>query len=62
VETPMAGAGISMEVRAQLQSHGLGGVQNRHYDRHRYMAEKVNALRGLLTRAESSNVARLQIV
>ena len=32
-------------VRAQLQSHGLGGVQARHYDRHDYMDEKRDALR-----------------
>jgi hypothetical protein len=44
VETLLAGAGVPMEVRAQLQSHGLGGVQNRHYDRHSYMAEKLKAL------------------
>jgi len=27
-----------------LQSHGLGGVQSRHYDRHTYMDEKREAL------------------
>ncbi len=47
VETRLAGAGVSMEVRGQLQSHGLGGVQNRHYDRHDYMAEKTAALETL---------------
>jgi hypothetical protein len=31
-------------VRAQLQSHGLGGVQQRHYDRHEYALEKRAAL------------------
>ena len=31
----------------QLQSHGLGGVQNRHYNRHRYDAEKLAALEAL---------------
>ena len=30
--------------RAQLLSHGLGGVQNRHYDRHDYALEKRQAL------------------
>ena len=29
---------------AQLQSHGLGGVQQRHYDRHDYALEKYQAL------------------
>jgi integrase len=44
IETLLAANGISMDVRAQLQSHGLGGIQNRHYDRHSYMEEKRNAL------------------
>jgi hypothetical protein len=43
-ETMMAAMGISKDIRAQIQSHGLGGVQARHYDRHDYMPEKRNAL------------------
>lgn len=43
-ETHMAALGISSDVRAQIQSHGLGGIQARHYDRHDYMAEKRAAL------------------
>jgi integrase len=43
-ETQMAALKISRDVRAQLQSHGLGGVQARHYDRHTYFAEKKQAL------------------
>ena len=43
-ETLLAGLGVSSDVRAQLQSHGLGGIQTRHYDRHSYMAEKRAAL------------------
>lgn len=43
-ETMLAAIGISSDVRAQLQSHGLGGVQHRHYDRHSYMLEKRDAL------------------
>ena len=35
------------EVRAHLQSHGLGGVQARHYDRHDYLEEKRGALETL---------------
>lgn len=35
---------ISRDVRAQLQSHGLGGVQARHYDRYSYFTEKKQAL------------------
>lgn len=43
-ETHMAALGISTDVRAQIQSHGLGGIQVRHYDRHDYMPEKRIAL------------------
>lgn len=43
-ETQMAALGISSDVRAQIQSHGLGGIQARHYDRHDYMPEKRTAL------------------
>lgn len=43
-ETHMTALGISSDVRAQIQSHGLGGIQARHYDRHDYMPEKRAAL------------------
>ncbi len=51
VETRLAAAGVSRETRAQLQSHGLGGVQGKFYDKHSYLDEKREALerlRGLL--------------
>jgi hypothetical protein len=35
-------------VRAQLQSHGLSGVQTRHYNRHAFLPEKRAALDQLL--------------
>ena len=47
VETRLAAEGISKDVRAHLQSHGLGGVQSKHYDRHDYLAEKRAALEAL---------------
>lgn len=47
VETRLAAEGFSAEVRAQIQSHGLGGVQARHYDRHDYLPEKLAALERL---------------
>ncbi|MCB1610116.1 MAG: hypothetical protein KDI71_24420 [Xanthomonadales bacterium] len=53
VETRLAALGVPLEVRAQLQSHGLGGVQARHYDRHDYMTEKREALQKLLRLLES---------
>ena len=43
-ETLLASRGVDTDVRAQIQSHGLGGVQNRHYNRHDYMTEKRNVL------------------
>jgi integrase len=43
-ETMLASLGISADLRAQLLSHGLGGVQARHYDRHSYTTEKASAL------------------
>ena len=30
-ETMLAGIGVSRDVRAEILSHGLGGVQDRHY-------------------------------
>lgn len=44
VETLLAANGVSREVRGHLQSHGLTGVQARHYDGHDYMPEKRTAL------------------
>jgi integrase len=44
-ETMLAQMGVSKDIRAQLLSHGLGGVQDRHYDRHDYMEEKRRALK-----------------
>ncbi len=43
-ETMLAALKVSSDVRAQIQSHGLGGVQARHYDRHDYAEEKRQAL------------------
>lgn len=44
-ETHLADIGITKDIRAQLLSHGLGGVQAKHYDRHKYLTEKRSALR-----------------
>jgi len=49
VETRLAAAGVTSDVLAQLLSHGLGGVQQRHYQRHEYRAEKLEALTTLRT-------------
>ena len=47
VETRLAGMEVMREVRGYLQSHGLSGVQVRHYERHDYEKEKREALRFL---------------
>jgi integrase len=44
VETMLAAARISSDIRGRLQSHGISGVQARHYDGHDYMDEKREAL------------------
>ncbi|MGH8234743.1 MAG: hypothetical protein ACREPU_11220 [Rhodanobacteraceae bacterium] len=47
VETRLAEAGVSRDVRARLQSHGLSGVQECHYDRYDYLPETRAALEKL---------------
>lgn len=46
-ETLLASARISTEMRGRLQSHGISGVQARHYDGHDYLDEKTGALKTL---------------
>ena len=43
-ETHLARLGVNREVRAQLQSHGMGNIIDRHYLRHQFLDEKRNAL------------------
>ena len=47
VETLLGQAGVFKEIRAQLQSHGLHGVQDRHYDMGNYLPHKRDALEKL---------------
>lgn len=65
VETLLASARISTEIRGRLQSHGITGVQARHYDGHDYMDEKRHALKALsnLLNApnRASNVRQLKV-
>ena len=64
VETLLAANRISREIRGHVQSHGLTGIQARHYDGHDYMAEKREALEVLareLSRGPSrSKAAKLR--
>jgi hypothetical protein len=43
-ETMLAKLGTGPNIRGEVQSHGLGGVQKRHYDQHDYLEEKRVAL------------------
>lgn len=56
VETILASARISTEIRGRLQSHGITGVQARHYDGHDYIEEKRHALETLFNLLEISTV------
>jgi len=59
VETALASARIGSDIRGRLQSHGIAGVQARHYDGHDYMDEKRHALEtlfNLLDREQVDNV------
>lgn len=59
VETLLASARISADIRGRLQSHGISGVQARHYDGHDYMDAKLHAietLRSLLGAPAAANV------
>jgi integrase len=63
VETLLASAGVSQDIRGRLQSHGISGVQARHYDAYEYLAEKRKALETLhrmLERADASNVTPIE--
>ena len=47
VETLLASARVASEIRGRLQSHGISGVQSRHYDAYDYLDEKRQALKTL---------------
>ena len=44
VETLLSKHGVSQEIRGHLQSHGVSGVQRRHYDANDFIPEKRRAL------------------
>jgi integrase len=66
-ETMLAAMGITKDIRAQLLSHGISGVQDRNYDRHHYLPEKRAALVAwearlteIATGQKSSNVVKMR--
>jgi hypothetical protein len=50
---------VSKDTRGHLQSHGISGVQARHYDGHDYMDEKRGALLLLFKTLESPAVSNV---
>ena len=57
VETTLAKLKYSKDLRGRLQSHGISGVQDRHYDGHDYLDEKLdmlNSLEKFLTQPQNS--------
>lgn len=66
-ETMLAGIRVHKDIRSQLLSHGLSGVQDAHYDRHGYIDEKRAALVAweqrlddIATGKKSANVAQIK--
>lgn len=62
VETLLASARVSSDIRGRLQSHGIAGVQARHYDGYDYLDEKREALALLLhlLQEQSANVVHIK--
>jgi hypothetical protein len=52
LETLLASWAVSSDARKHIQSHGLSGVQHRHYDRYEYLREKRAALTLLASRLQ----------
>ena len=44
VETLLASRKVSKDIRGRIQSHGVAGVQDKHYDAYEYIPEKLEAL------------------
>lgn len=59
VETLLSSRGVSKDIRGELQSHGLSGVQKRHYDAHDYLPEKRKALTKLFNALEEKAGAKV---
>lgn len=59
VETVLAAAGVSKDTRGRLQSHGIGGVMDNHYNGHDYVPEKLRALQTLVTLLEADEAEKV---
>ncbi len=58
VETLLASRKVSKDIRGRIQSHGVAGVQTKHYDAYEYLPEKLAALQ-LLEAALTSTDAKI---
>ena len=56
IETTLASQGVSKDTRGRLQSHGIFGVQDKHYDDYDYFSEKLEALKLIPLALASSEV------
>ena len=56
IETTLASQGVSKDTRGRLQSHGIFGVQDKHYDDYDYFSEKLEALNLISLTFASSQV------
>lgn len=52
VETLLSRRKVGKDIRGRLQSHGIAGIQDRHYDAHDYLPEKRRALMTLYNALE----------
>jgi integrase len=55
VETFLAQKGFSKDWRGRLQSHGISGIQDRHYDGYDYFKEKLEMLEVLESTLQSAS-------
>jgi len=53
---------VSSDVLGQLLSHGLGGVQARHYQHHNFNDEKLEALQMLYRMVEGQPEPSAQVI
>jgi len=64
-ETYLVALGVLKDFRGQLLSHGISGVQSKHYDMHDYLAEKRDAVARLerrLAQTESGDFGSPKVV
>ena len=60
VETLLASVGVGKDTRGRLQSHGIAGVQDTHYDGHDYLQVKRQALDTLFSLLNAKDVSKVK--